>query len=297
MNDYKWHRKRIKEFQGKYDWRIDTHQYFGWYWANLESLKTIPTEELALVTEYGAQALPDREHLEELIPQQALFPPEWSYYTRRCYQPQMQFEHIPLPTCLENMIQDSQDYQARFIQYHTEYYRRHKFAPNNGAHYFCFNDCWPAITWSVVDYRRQRKPGFYALQRAMAPLQVFLDFKDELIAGQDNSPSIWLVNDYPHAFHDLELIWQIRLLGQSGSIENGRISMEVAQNCKVSAGKLENAFDKTGEYQIDLEIRSQGELQITNSYEITVVEASRRKTQITRFKTLDISLDRHAKET
>jgi len=56
----------------------------------------------------------------------------------------------------------SQDYQAEFLQRHTEHYRRHKFAPCNGAHMFCFNDCWPAITWSVIDFDRQPKAAYYA---------------------------------------------------------------------------------------------------------------------------------------
>ena len=276
VNDYKWHRKRIKEFQEKYDWRVDTHQYYGWYWADLEALKSVPVEDLELVTEYGAQALPDHDHLEELIPAHALYPPIWSFYTRRCFQPQMQFDHIPLPTSLEKMIHDSQDYQARFIQYHTEYYRRHKHAPNNGAHYFCFNDCWPAITWSVVDYRRHRKPGFYALQRAMAPLQAFLEFKDELTAGQDNAPTMWLVNDFTQNFPQLQVIWRIRAAEKSEFIVRGSISLHVEANCRIEAGKLDYAFDAPGRYHVDLEIISKDKLQITNSYEIFVSEPSSR---------------------
>ncbi|KAK4153848.1 hypothetical protein C8A00DRAFT_14966 [Chaetomidium leptoderma] len=34
------------------------------------------------------------------------------------------------------------------------------------------NDCWPVVSWAVVDYYRVRKPAFYAIQRAMAPLAV-----------------------------------------------------------------------------------------------------------------------------
>jgi beta-mannosidase len=274
LNDYKWHRKRIKEFQEKYDWRVDTHQYYGWYWADLEALKSVPVEDLELVTEYGAQALPDRDHLEEFIPALALYPPDWSFYTRRCFQPQMQFDHICLPTNLEEMIQASQDYQARFIKYHTEYYRRHKYTPNNGAHYFCFNDCWPAITWSVVDYRRERKPGFMALQQAMAPLQVFLEFTDKLIAGQNNAPTVWLVNDFPTGFAQLQLDWQLRILEQPESIERGSIQLQVGANSKREAGKLGFAFDKSGKYLIDLRLESQGEFLISNSYEILVLESS-----------------------
>jgi beta-mannosidase len=272
INDYKWHRKRIKEFQNKYDWRVDTHQYYGWYWADLKTLKSVPLEDLELVTEYGAQALPDQEHLEEFIPAQALYPPDWSFYTRRCFQPQMQFDHIPQPTSLEQMVHDSQEYQARFIQYHTEYYRRHKFAPNNGAHYFCFNDCWPAITWSVVDYRRQRKPGFYALQKAMAPVQVFLDFKDELKAGQENAPAIWLVNDLPREYPNLALHWMLFALAKPDLIVRGSLSLSLEANSRQAAGRLDYAFDAPGSYHVDLALESQGKQLISNAYDISVTD-------------------------
>jgi beta-mannosidase len=270
VDDYKWHRKRIEEFRSKYDWRVDTHQYYGWYWADLKALKSVPVEELELVTEYGAQALPAQEHLEEFIPEGELYPPNWSFYTRRCFQPQMQFDHIPQSSSLEQMIRDSQDYQSRFIQYHTEYYRRHKYAPNNGAHYFCFNDCWPAITWSVVDYRRQRKPGFFALQRAMAPVQVILEFEDELKAGRGNAPTIWLVNDLPQAYPQLRLLWQVTEIGMPESSLHGSIPLSLGANTRIEAGKLDYAFDTPGRYHIELGLEFQGKRLVSNSYDVSV---------------------------
>ncbi|KAH9879445.1 hypothetical protein IAQ61_001263 [Plenodomus lingam] len=34
------------------------------------------------------------------------------------------------------------------------------------------NDCWPTISWAVVDYLGVPKPAFYAIKRAMAPVTV-----------------------------------------------------------------------------------------------------------------------------
>jgi beta-mannosidase len=183
------------------------------------------------VTEYGAQALPSKAVLEQMIPPQALFPPVWSYYARRCFQPEYQFLFIPQPASLDQFIKDSQAYQARVIQYHSEYYRRHKFAPCNGAHLFCFNDCWPAITWSVVDYERNRKPGFEALRRAMSPLQALAEFRDD-------EATIWLVNDYPHAFPALTLRWAIRDKASQVLMAEGEMRCEVGPNTLERIGPL-----------------------------------------------------------
>lgn len=34
------------------------------------------------------------------------------------------------------------------------------------------NDCWPVVSWAIVDYYLVKKPAFYAIKRAMAPLAV-----------------------------------------------------------------------------------------------------------------------------
>jgi beta-mannosidase len=266
VDSYKWERKRIRQFQEKYDWRVDTHQYYGWYWENLDSLKSVPLEDLTLVTEYGAQGLPSVEILQQIIPEHALYPPIWSYYTQRCFQPEMQFDFIPQPSSLEEMIQNSQRYQAHFIQYHTEYYRIHKFSPNNGAHYFCFNDCWSAITWSVIDYHREKKPGYLALQKAMAPLQVFLEFNESLEAGNDKRPNIWIVNDLIQDFDSLVLRWEIIETDQQISSQNGQLTCDVKANSRGHFGKLDFACDEPGKFQIELSLETGDQILITNSY-------------------------------
>lgn len=41
-----------------------------------------------------------------------------------------------------------------------------------GALVWQMNDCWPGISWAVVDYFRVRKPAFYAMQRVLKPLAI-----------------------------------------------------------------------------------------------------------------------------
>lgn len=197
VGDFHWPEAQAHEFNRDYDWRTDTHQYFGWYYSkDISDLDHVPIRYLELVTEYGAQALPARAALERMIPDDDLFPPNLSAYSKRCFQHTEQFRYIPQPASLDEFVSTSQEYQARFVQYHTEYYRRHKFAPCNGAHVFCFNDCWPAITWSVLDYDRTPKLGYWALQRAMAPIQVLVEIRYHLrLSTLAEELSVWLVND------------------------------------------------------------------------------------------------------
>ncbi len=270
LDDYKWHRKRLDEFQAKYDWRVDTHQYFGWYWGDLPLLKNVSLDDLQLITEYGAQALPDEGMLRKFIPEDALFPPAWPYYAQRCFQPDMQYDYIPPSENLDQMITDSQAYQARFIQYHTEYYRRHKFAPTNGAHYFCFNDCWPAITWSVVDYERQRKPGFHALRQSMAPLQILLDYPDECFAGQDNAPTVWVVNDFPNAYQNLVVKWKALAQNEKAIVAQGELVIDAKANSLARIGQLDYSFEQAGKFTVKTEIWFDDSVLAENSYQLKV---------------------------
>lgn len=34
------------------------------------------------------------------------------------------------------------------------------------------NDCWPTISWSIVDYHNVPKPAYYAIKRAMQPITI-----------------------------------------------------------------------------------------------------------------------------
>ncbi len=269
VGTFHWTERVVADFQERFDWRVDTHQYRGWYSKKLDALATIPREHLELVTEYGAQALPSREMLEQFIPPESLFPPDWPHYTRRCFQPEYQFRYIAEPTSLEQFIKDSQAYQARFLQYHTEYYRRHKFDPCNGAHMFCFNDCWPAITWSVVDYERQPKEGFYALKRAMAPLQVILDPVLGLQAGAKIEQTLWIVNDFPRAFDDLDLAWVIVREGDGTIVGEGNLSCRAAANSLQQIGCIKWMLEEQHSYSVSLELRQGSTLVAENHYQLT----------------------------
>lgn len=261
VGDFYWKKETIEDFQKRFDWRVDTHQYFGWYYSKrIEDLDTVPQERLQLVTEFGAQALPSRNMLEKMIPKDKLFPPSWPYYSRRCFQPEQQFNYIGQPSTLDEFIEESQDYQASFIKYHTEYYRLHKFNLCNGAHLFCFNDCWPAITWSVVDYDRQPKKGYYALKRAMSPLQVFLVFKGR------SRPTIYVVNDYVKSYPGIEVKWVVKNPLEE-VVARGTLHCNVHENSIQPVGELEWCPEDSQRYYVQLSLSKIGKEIACNSYE------------------------------
>jgi beta-mannosidase len=276
IGDFGWKEEQIQEYQDRFDWRVDTHQYYGWYYDRpMEELKKVSLEYLQLITEYGAQGLPSRGMMEKLIPKEGLFPPDWPQYTKLCFQEIVQFRYIERPETLDQFIDDSQAYQAKFIQYHTEFYRRHKFKPCNGAHLFLFNDCWPAITWSVVDYDRQPKKGFHALRRAMAPIQAFMEYPDTLAPKEEIELLLWVVNDYPRPYAGLTLDLAVETKGTGERMLGKSLTCSVAMNSLVEAGLLNWTPGKEGDFVVHLRLSHQGDTLAENEYLLRVEEVKK----------------------
>ncbi len=150
------------------------HPYPGWYWhdsANKDSSGVL-NSDLKFVSEFGAQALPDVATLKKMFKPKELWPPDWKAWAFRDFQFQQTFNvaKIPLGRSLAEFVRNSQAYQARLIKDYIESCRVRKYKPLQGVFHFMFVDCWPAITWSVLDFDRRPKAGYHALKTACQPL-------------------------------------------------------------------------------------------------------------------------------
>lgn len=43
-----------------------------------------------------------------------------------------------------------------------------------GALFWMYNDCWGEVGWTIIDYYMNRKPSYYAVKRAFAPLKLIV---------------------------------------------------------------------------------------------------------------------------
>jgi beta-mannosidase len=50
-----------------------------------------------------------------------------------------------------------------------------RYRPNcHGSLFWMFNDCWGEVGWTIVDYYLRRKPAWYFVRRAYAPLRLIV---------------------------------------------------------------------------------------------------------------------------
>lgn len=162
----------------------DQHLYHGWYtgrWRDNRELRP------AFPTEFGVQALPNLDSpfwasLGEAAHTNWPVEPDDPAWAHAGYQAVFWTSPgVGAPSqyaTLAEYIQASQAYQAFYIRYTIDQWRRKKFEPVGGYVHFLFTDGWPAITWAVLDYYRLPKAGYRALAEASRPAHVCVDLED-----------------------------------------------------------------------------------------------------------------------
>src|SRR5690554_5173004 len=192
----------------------EEHAYDGWYWGKMEHYAAKPMGPL--VTEFGAQALPEINSLKKFIPGKDINHPEresWAYHNFQ-FEQTFNITEIDRGKNIEEFIRNSQQYQANLLQTAIDFYRRGKNKDITGIFQFMFIDCWPSITWSVVDYYGKKKPGYYILKKSYQPLYISLGVRQRKYSrsavkegNKKLNIDIWVINDYQHLFKDCKIIF------------------------------------------------------------------------------------------
>jgi len=243
----------------------DAHVYPGWktgQWWNFADLPGAP-----FVTQYGAQALPGIETMQRMFaPQELTYDSgevgrRWEFHD---FQPREMFDvaGVEQGEGVQDLIANSQAYQANLVQFATEAYRRAKYDPVQGIFHFMFVEHWPSVTWAVVDYYRQPKAGYYALQAAMQPILPSIAAskpaqleRDRWVYAEaaDFQAALWIVNDTPDAYSQAELRWRVE--GSGGEpVKDGVAVINVPSDGVRWAAALRNLDLPPGAYDVQVEL-------------------------------------------
>jgi beta-mannosidase len=145
------------------------------------------------VSEFGMHAAPVYETLRRVIPAEQLYyhSPSMDHHNKD--DPKDKGDNLMLtvtglPGNLYEYIDFSMIAQAEGLKFGIEHFRRRK--PHcSGTLFWQLNDCWPALSWSVLDYYGFAKAGYYYARRAYAP--ILASFK----ALADGDVELWVTND------------------------------------------------------------------------------------------------------
>lgn len=256
----------------------EEHPWYGWYSGSRRDYEK-PAKH-PLITEFGAQALPDRETLRKIVGDEALWPDteaKWKLWEYHNFQRHETFNlaGVKPGKNIAEFIRNTQDYQARLIKTAAESYRRQRFAPVAGIFQFLFSENWPSMNWGMMDYLRRPKPGYAALRTAYQPVLPMVQWLDSRPADDDLGPGetasetstvrLWVVNDRHVAYPDAVLSHYLDRNG--GNVASGSMDLTVSADEAQTAGSLRWNDLTPGNYELRLSLRdAAGKLLGLNRY-------------------------------
>ena len=252
------------------------HLYFGWYYGsfrNLELAVKIFPGLSRLPTEYGAQALPNLESLQEIWPPGQA--PVWETLSLNYrLQAQRMLRYVPWEGDRTDFVRKTQRYQAEVLKHATELFRRRKYHPTGGTFAFMLNDPAPAISWSVVDWRRRPKTAYESLKTVMNAILICMEYPQENYeVGTEISLPLFVVNDLARELGEMRWDWEL-LLGES-SIASGGGQAEIPADSALKVGRLVATLPASGSALLRLRLFGE-EVTARNEYEFTVGHPGRR---------------------
>jgi len=212
-----------------HNWRV---------WHRLAPVRDYRCDTSPLISEFGLQAPPDPASLAQFIPQEQLWPPGPAWTAHKTQWPKLwRYARLFLPTgpsamqdrgnqpphrqadqrssqstsrsmrdpTLQQFVTASQQAQAHGLQVMIEQARRRK-GGSGGVVLWQYNEPWPAISWSILDYYRRPKLAYAVVQAAYAPLLASLEY--DLVSYPPGSRfvgRVWLLNDLALALDNLSV--------------------------------------------------------------------------------------------
>lgn len=134
------------------------------------------------------------------------------------------------PKTIEEYVDFTGLLQAEGLAFGIEHFRRRR--PHcSGALVWQLNDCWPCISWSLIDHDGAPKASYFAVKRAFAP--VLASFR----RGEGNAVELWITNDTLAPIADVASIALTRLDG--GEDWRTDVAIDVAANQSVLVWRSE----------------------------------------------------------
>ncbi len=262
----------------------DLHSYCGYYWPTAPRYRAAykfltSRRKVRFVTEFGAQAFPNLESLqkfpcfkdnpEDLFPLNTAILIKYHRYQQMFVRNYAKEENFKT---LEEFIQATQDYQAEIAKFHIELFRFLKYDHCGGVIHFLFNDCFPGITWSIVDYWREPKKAYYVVKNCFEPVYPFIMKwpNKNYTQGKRFKTELYVTNDLHQEFNDIKLTVDISPSSGKAIFQN-EYNINIDKDSLIKIGEINVLLPKgrSGRYKLNLKLHLPDKI-VYNEYEIII---------------------------
>jgi beta-mannosidase len=206
----------------------DRHTWDVWHGA-MAPFQQYPRFAGRFVSEFGMQAAPAPATLEAVIPAAERHPLSMTMERhnkapdgpRRLAAYLSDIVRGPTET-LADYSYATQLLQAEALGYAYRHWRRRWQGPGRyavaGALVWQLNDCWPVVSWALVDSALRPKAALYAVARELAPVAVGL-------AHHEGAAAVWAVNGRPEPVRATLELSSYTLDGEPGPQERREVEL------------------------------------------------------------------------
>ena len=185
-------------------WRGDHHNWDIWH--GFAPAGDYRHDDAHFASEFGLQAAAPVDTLRQCLAADDLWPAGDGWAGHHAQLEKLRhYAGMSTPDDLESFVEATQRAQARALQIAIEHFRRRKGACG-GLAIWQWNEPWPAISWSLIDYYRRPKLAGRRLGRWFDPLLVSLDYPlKRYVQGDRLDADVWIVNDWQREFRECEI--------------------------------------------------------------------------------------------
>ncbi len=249
----------------------DSHNWHVWH--SFYPPSAYRRDQAPFASELGLQAAPGTASLRQFIPSEHLWPPgpSWSHHgaeLRKLWRYARPFlsEH---GVTLDSFVTASQRAQAHALQIAIEHFRRRKARGNGGILVWQFNEPWPAISWSLVDFYGQGKLAFDVVGRLYNPVLVSLDYAlGRYEPGHALEASVWVINDTAQDLFDCWL--EVELFDREGqSADLHTMKLMVQADSAKSYGQISWTLPPGGGWWLGCRLVQSEAVLTANEYDLS----------------------------
>ncbi len=216
------------------------------------------------ISEFGMQAPPVAETIKKFITSEKEYYPqsmemEFHNKAREGTERIIRYiaGHFKITEDMDEYIYLSQVIQGLALKTGIEHWRNNKFL-TSGSLIWQWNDCWPVVSWSIIDYYKRLKPSYYFVKRAFRNIKINIEPRNGKLL-------VFGVNDTLEKFYGkMEYAVSTFRGKRRGKRE---LEIEIPENSSVILGefKLED-IDKYKEFFYVKLYNEKGELIDQNEY-------------------------------